>query len=366
MKFTIPKQSLDTSLTKIVSFLPSRLHPSQPVMVSVDDEDVHLSTSIPEAFVETVCGPLSDLELGEDEELSTFAINAKLFLDIVKRSRSDALTIDYDKAQNVLEIVAGTSRWSIPLTNFTTEMPQARERKATVPANRLVKAFKTVEYAIGEETGRPYLMMLDVKEGRVRATDGTRYHEVDLDNKNLDFSIFCTVVSPVIAFLGTYGQAEITVSESGEWTHFQIGKDNLVVSKLTVAFPNFDDVWLTPLRTQAPQILKLKRLDLLSALERVELVADKDKPHVEITFDRQAITLKCSRKNGAEASTTIDASWAGAIRSVTFNIKALIKTIKLSEDEELEIRFTRETRERKSPLIIEEEGSWCLLNQIRV
>lgn len=365
MRFTISKHSMDAALSKIVSFLPSRDHPTQPVMLSLEDGGVYLSTSIPEASVETFAEPVTDLQLPNGEEKSSFAINAKLLLDVVKRANSDAITFDYSAETNVLRIAANTSVWTLPLTHYTNAHPAPTTEHTQSTAATLVTALKAVQYAVGEETGRPYLMMLDVKEGRFRATDGTRYHEVNTGNDKLNFSIFCTVVAPVIAFLNSYGGADVSIGECDEYTHFTIGDDSLAVSKLTVAFPNFDDVWLTPLRTQTPQILRVNRVALLSALERVQLVADKEKPHVEISMDRQSITLTCSRKNGAQASTTIDASWAGAIRSTTFNIKALLKTIKLSQDEDLEIRFTRETRERKSPMIIEEEGSWCLLNQIR-
>jgi FlaG/FlaF family flagellin (archaellin) len=112
-----------------------------------------------------------------------------------------------------------------------------------------------------------------------------------------------------------------------------------------------------------PALLKVDKGALDKAVRRVKLVLDEGYPYVELHISKNEVVVRGTQKSGAEAATSVKASWATKPRIATFNIAHLSRTLSSLPDGELELRFGNDTKTKKSPMVMEGVGSWMMLNQ---
>ena len=243
-----------------------------------------------------------------------------------------------------------------------TQVAYPEERTCVVDSYTLLTAFNTVKYAIDSDSVRPALFMVDVIDGRVRACNGFQYHDVDTKVKGLTFSIpggmadsFCNVLR--------YFDGEIDFYADDDAYYFKNGGDTISVHKLAAKFPDLDRLLVRPLRSEIPALLQVRHKDIVEAVKRVRLALDENYPYIELHLNKTEVVVRGTQKSGAEAATSIKASWASKPRVATFNVRYLLQTLDSLNAEQLELRFGADTKSKKSPMVMEGSGTWTMLNQ---
>jgi DNA polymerase III sliding clamp (beta) subunit (PCNA family) len=312
----------------------------------------------------------TSISVNEDiEEFGTFFVHGKALLDILKSCTDATITLTDEH----MHIESNRSSWTLPFVSSSLVPP---EREPNLPAdcifatNDFLSAINEVAYAIGGDECQPYLQILSVDDGKFRASDGKRYHEFDSKVSGLNLTMQYPLVKDMKSMLGSplwADTAEIEFHQESNYYVFVLpGVSALYIAKISVRVPDFDNIVVRPLKTQVPQLLKMSKRDLTSALKKVKLLSDKTSPVVEATLVSGEVTLKCNRRNGSEATTSIPARWSMSPRVVHFNVNDLLELVSTVGHDDLELRLGEDTRERKSPIVLEGDESWSMVTQRQV
>jgi len=352
----ISRTVLINSLKKVVSFIP-RVKTSESAGVIVVDslkDSIRLTLSYPEASIRTTIGALST---GDE---SPIRIHGHKFLSIVASADKE---ITFKADETFAEFRSGSSMWREPMPTTTPKsivLPD--ERVCEVDSYALLTAFNTVKYAVDYDSVRPSLFMVDVIDGRVRACNGFQYHDVDTKTKGLTFSIPGGMVDSFCSVL-RYFDGKASFFEDDDSFYFENGNDTISIRRLSAKFPDLDRLLVRSLRSEVPALLQVQRKDLITAIKRVRLALDDNYPYVELHLNKSEIVVRGTQKSGAEAVSSVPSSWASRPRIVTFNVKYLLQTLDSLGDGLLELRFGADTKNKKSPMVMEGSGVWTMLNQ---
>jgi hypothetical protein len=224
---------------------------------------------------------------------------------------------------------------------------------------------------VGDEDARPYLRALNCQKGRVRACDGSMYTHYDMQDK-IDFSIPSHVVDAVRAYLKDFTtnsrKEGIGFGETDNAYHFSTGLDTVSVNKPSFEYPDLNTIVVRRVRENNAYVLKVSPLALSNALSNVSIITDKYDTKLELFLQRETLTLKCVKRGGTEATTSLDMKWANPDRHAHFDVgrfRDLLNSVESSNADEWEIRFGKDNRNGKSPIVIEGNNTWTMLNQIR-
>jgi DNA polymerase III sliding clamp (beta) subunit (PCNA family) len=265
----------------------------------------------------------------------------------------------------------GVSRWQIALYKGASvpTVESGPEVYLEVDGEEISYALDHVRFCVGDEDARPYLRALDCQQGRVRACDGAMYTHYDMQDK-IDFSIPSQVVDAVRAYLKDFStnatKEGIGFGETDNAYHFSTGVDSISVAKPSFEYPDLNTIIVRRVREQIPCVLKVSPLELSNALSHVAVVSDKNDTKLEITIQRDKLTLRCEKRGGTEAVTSLEAKWANPERKAYFDVKRFRDLLNsVSSGVEWEVKFGKDVRERKSPIVIEGNKTWTMLNQVR-
>lgn len=364
MRLLLQKVSLSQVLNKIVAFIPSRNTSDHLVRLLWTDEGLSISVTLPEATIQTI---LTDVAVTNIQENNNhFWVSGRLLLDIVNKAGSDTLRLDFDSTNNKLVATTDDSQWSIPLTKALVRLPERGELVTQLLASELTSALKAVSYAVGSDPSRAYLMLIDIVGGRARATDGQSYAEKTIENTDLNLSVFYSMITPLISWLSSSTDQEVSLYQTATDFTFVIENNVVSLAKRNLDFPDLDRLYIKALKAQASSVLLVDRKTLISSLNRVKLVVEKDSPIVELCIEGQSMSLRCSKKTGAEAITHVPIKWGAATRTAHFDIAALLDLLRSTSEDMIELRFGPDIRTRKSPIVLQGNSTWSMLTQMNV
>lgn len=315
-------------------------------------------------------------------EFPSFGVSAKTLLGITGTIRDEVIVMHLDADEGELRIVTTTSEFTIPtlppdpflLTENDYEAWDEGGKEdgepihATINAPDILNVLRRLKYAVGTESGRPYLMMLDVDNGRFRACDGWKYHEVNLRINHLTFNVLGPGLEALMKVLRQphWEAANTTFYRMQNGFLFDAHGDMLWLPKLNATFPDLDTALIRPLKTKIPSLLRVDREDLISGLKQVRLLTDKERPAVEMYLTPEQMTLRTSRTS-ANAVAKVPVRWAAQSRTAYFDVHSLLAFLDAyGRRGDIELRFGTDTKDARGPIVAEGEDSWAMLNQLKI
>ena len=358
-QFTVKKIALVSTLKRIVSFMPKTSSEARESMVKViaSDSKIELVLSQPSVHMQSGCEAIV-ADVG-----TPFVISGRKLLEIATTAETD-VQFTFDGTR--VEVSSGASKWLVPV--FKANIPHKdvdMTPTITFDSYDLITGLNTVKYAAATDSVRPSLFMVDVEDGRVRACNGYRYHEVNIQEPGLTFQLPGAMIDGFISVLRFF-DGDVGFMREGNRFYFQNNLDVFSMTKITAKFPDLDKILVRPLKSQSPALLKSNRSDLLNAIKKVRVASDEDYPYIEMHISKSEVLFRCSQNTGAEAVSSVAASWDNKPRIANFDAVSLQESIKAAWDEDIEMRFGRDTKDRRSPLVIEGDGAWSMLNQVKV
>lgn len=305
----------------------------------------------------------------EDLDTETWQVPAQILTQIVN---GEGIILTLDRAAGFLIAHRGVSRWQLALYKGASvpTVERGPEVYREVDGEEVAYALDHVRFCVGDEDSRPYLRALDCQKGRVRACDGAMYTHYDMKDK-IDFSIPGHVVDAVRSYLKDFtsnaSKDGIGFGETENAYHFSTGVDSVSIAKPSFEYPDLNTIIVRRVREDIPCVLKVSPLELSNALSNVAVVSDKNDTKLEISIQRDKLTLKCAKRGGTEAVTSLEAQWANPDRTAYFDVKRfrdLLNSV-VSGGSEWEVKFGKDVRTRKSPIVIEGTNTWTMLNQVR-
>ncbi len=309
---------------------------------------------------------IATTELVTVPEPGTAVFPARKLLDIVREAQDGEIDIHVDN--RVAHITAGRTTWRLHLEGGE-DYPNLPDHTESVlaPVDRqaLLRALNTVRYAACKDVNRASLMMIDIRDGKLTASDGPRFQQATLPGFPLAIQLPIGAVADLIKLLQKFDAPEISIGETTHRIIVRLGGDTFSINKLMAAFPDQEAVFLRPaLANRHP--LSVDRAELLQTIKRVRINADTSTSAIALRLAPGNLTVASRDMHGNEASETIEADWAGPERTVVVNHAYLADLIGAHPGITLRFRLGDDNRTRKSPVLLadEEAGTIGVIQQM--
>ena len=169
------------------------------------------------------------------------------------------------------------------------------------------------------------MMIVDVTEHVVRATDGVRFAAMDIE---FPFPIQLPIksVPELLKFLSKAVSDQIYVASTDEVVLFKVDDDILMLTRIEIDFVDVSVIMKDVASND--RLLVVDRLSFIRALNRVKINADPDTNQVVLVAKRDGSYLYTSSKSGEDSKHTVLTDWPYDFeQTVIVNIDFLIDAV---------------------------------------
>jgi DNA polymerase III sliding clamp (beta) subunit (PCNA family) len=270
--------------------------------------------------------------------------------------------------EGFVEVVAGTAVWRfrVPDGSEYPAFPQVPEEFHEVPVEAFVKAIAGTLHAATADA-RPSLMMLDISGGRMRASDGVRYRQVEMEwwPEGFDTHIPVVAVPVLLRLLKAHGRETVEVGQTDEHLMFRLGADMFGATKLVDRFPDVEGLLLEP-ATANDQRFSVQKEEFQQALRRVKIAADPATSSVRIEFEGGRVFVRATDRFGSLAQEELTGvEWDGSDRSVVVSYRFLDDLLRVAGQPVCEFVLGKDGARKRSPVLYREPGVIEVLLQQR-
>jgi DNA polymerase-3 subunit beta len=368
MKLVCSQAELNASLQLVSRAVAGR--PTHPVLANV------LLTA------DAGTGRLSltgfDLSLGIQTSLSAsvhtsgaITLPARLFGEIVARMPSDSpISLNCEEGGEQVELTSASGSYQMrgmPAEDFP-ELPLAQ---AAIPIKLdpevLVKGLRATLFASSGDEAKQLLtgvhIGLDAQGLECAATDGHRLAVLRLQNgaegeAELDVTVPARSLRELERLLSSRGGGDpVSLFCDRGQVVFQWADQVLTSRSLDGSYPNYRQL----IPESFGRSIKLDRKGLLSALERVAVLADQHNNVVKISSDPTTgqLAISADAQDVGSGSEAIAADVSGEAIQIAFNVRYVLEGLKAMNAERVELRCNAPT----TPVVLapEDESAFTYL-----
>jgi len=362
MKLVCRQTDLNTNLSLVSRAVPSR--PTHPILANV-----LLSAN---AQTQQVSLTAFDLSLGikttfsaEVETGGEIALPAKLLNDIVSRLPDGEIELEQTKEAALgVSLISASGRYQVrgmEVEEFP-ELPVIEEGEAVnLPVEALMEGLHAALFATSSDDTKQILtgLHLTVKQDILEfaATDGHRLAVVETAN-TVDTAMPLEVTVPARSLrelermLGVGEPVELLKMHQGQGQIvFEWAEQRLTSRVLEGQYPAYRQL----IPRQFERQITLERKQLLSALERIAVMADQKNNIVKFSIDslQEELSLSVEAQDVGSGRESIKAQISGDDLEFAFNIKYLMDGLKALPTNEIQMEVNTAT----SPIILTPLGS---------
>lgn len=308
-------------------------------------------------------------EMVDVEKSGRAVFPARRLLDIVREAGDGDIEIEVKDGEARIEV--NRTQWTLKLMSGADypELPDVSKLKFhQIDRAKFIAAIRAVRYAAATETVRPSLMLIDVTNGEMRASDGVRFQQIKVGKDiPIDIQIPINAVDDLIKILHTSESPTIEIGEDENTLIFRVSGDVFLAQKLNATFPDVNDMLLKPALAN-DQELHADRQDLVSAIKRVRITADPETSAIVLHLDKDRMLVTSKDKYSSTCEEEVDVSWSGPKRKVAFNHTHLLDMLDMTDVKTCKFFLGPDTKTRPSPILLrdDETGLLGVLNQVRV
>jgi len=241
--------------------------------------------------------------------------------DIVRLCSDGDVSISAVKG--FISVKSGEASWDIRgEVDEYPEIPEPEGEEITIPKTALLEGLNRCKPAIDSHNIRAMFAYIQVKDGRMRATDGNKFHQVDFASE-ANILMSSRLVVELVRRLRSMALDEVIFSESDQNYFFKCDSDTIISTRTTVEYPDVDAVMLAPALKNNEQIV-IDRVKFVSAIKRVALTADEDTNYLSLELDGHIMNLTSLDKYGNTSREKIDVVWDGDARTIGVNHNHLL------------------------------------------
>ncbi|MBZ5591110.1 MAG: DNA polymerase III subunit beta [Acidobacteriia bacterium] len=233
--------------------------------------------------------------------------------------------------------IAGMSRESFP------ELPQMPDTISEIPVKLLSSMISRTSFAISMEESRftlnGALLLLGGDGMTMVATDGHRlaYVQSPMDANGASSKGFRALIPKKamgeIVKLAEESGPDSKVVFAGDENHlfFRFGERLLITRKLTGNFPDYERV----LPKENTNIVKLRKDEIRSAIERVSQFADERSRAIRVQFGQGEVRVFSSSVETGESEESVPTEYAGPDLEIGFNAQYLLDFLRAIQQDEV-------------------------------
>lgn len=276
-------------------------------------------------------------------EEKTITVGARKLLDIL-RALPEGSEVTVTMHEKRLQLKSGKSRFNLqtlPAEDFP-RLSAAEEilYKLVFPQKLLKTMINLVQYAMAQQDIRYYLNgMLMVLEGSsmtMVATDGHRLGYVTRDLGSGSF-LRREVILPrktIIELSKLLNDSDelISIEISANQARFTFAGICLISKMVDGKFPDYTRV----IPKDQPKHLRLKRLEILSSLQRAAILTSDKFRGVRWLLSNGSLKIICTNTEQEEAQEELDIDYKGETLDVGFNVGYLLDVLNNLEVDEID------------------------------
>lgn len=366
MKLVCTQSDLSTNLSLVSRAVPSR--PTHPVLANV------LLTA--DAQTQQVSLTAFDLSLGIRTSFpgkvitgGEITLPAKLLNDIVSRLAEGEITLDDEAGEVPLRAIltSASGRYQVRgmgVEEFP-ELPVVEKGEAVyLPAEALIEGLRGCLFATSADETKQVLtgLHLIVQQDSLEfaATDGHRLAVVQISNESavqeeaprLEVTVPAKAWRELERMLGMRSRSEpLALHFDQGQVVFSFSEQRLTSRTLEGQYPAYRQ--LVP--RQFERQITLERRQLLSALERIAVLADQKNNIVKFSIDsvNQQLALSVEAQDVGSGRELMQAQISGESIEIAFNIKYLMEGLKALPSSEIQMQMNTAL----SPVILTPLGS---------
>ena len=359
MKFVCSKSNLLTGVQTVAKAVPSKTTMSilECILVEADSNKIVLTANDMELGIETVIE-------GDVKVSGKIALDAKIFLEIVRKLPDNDITIETDD-NNKTTITCEKAKFNIigkSGDDFSC-LPIIEKREPLVISQYTLKeAVRQTIFSISDNdtnklmTGE--LFEINNNELKVVSLDGHRISIRKIKLKN-DYP-FKKVVVPgktlneISKILSGDMEKDVYIYFSEKHIIFEFDNTTVVSRLIEGEYFKIDQMLSNDYETK----VRINKKELLSCIDRATLlVKEGDKKPIIINIVDESMELKINSAVGS-MNEEIDITKQGKDLMIGFNPKFLIDALKVIEDEEIDMYLVNP----KAPCFIrDDEGKYVYL-----
>lgn len=368
LEFTVKRGYLNKALGRVSPVIPTQ--DLKPILKNfhfqISGSSLRISGS------DSVLSVIVNIPVLTVDVSGTAVFPASRLQTIVREASGDEVYVLVRSKSGKLSAVvkSGKAKWEFPLMS-PEGFPDFSDGQDVElqPVDRVDfhRALSQVYKAASQDVMRPYLMLVDATNGRLRASDSVRFQQVKF-HYPFDCQIPVRAAYELVSRLKYSDDLEqIFVGQTQTTLIFQFGVVRFISQKSAAKFPDVDEVLLKPTLSN-DQELVVDRKALLDAVRRVRVTADENTSAVVLSLNHGSVSVECKDRHGGFSVETVPADWTHAPRHVSFNHQHLTDLLSSTKSDKCLFFLGKDLKTKPTPLLMEdkEEGFTAVLSQIRL
>ena len=338
MKFVCSKSTLLTAVQTVSKAVPSKTTMSilECILIDTTKGNITLTANDMELGIETIIE-------GDIIEKGIIALDAKIFLDIVRKLPDNDITVEVD-ANNKTTITCEKAKFNIigkSGEDFSYLPKIERYDSIIVSQYTLKEVIRQTIFSIADNDNNKImsgeLFEINENELKVVSLDGHRIsiRKIELSNyyPNKKVIIPGKTLNEISKILNGGADEDVVISFTSKHVVFEFDNTTVISRLIEGEYFKIDQMLSSDYETK----VKIYKREFLNCIDRATLlVKEGDKKPIIINITDGNMELKINSTVGS-MNENIDIEKSGKDLMIGFNPKFLIDALKVIEDEEIDI-----------------------------
>ncbi len=280
----------------------------------------------------------------------TVAVPAKILLDTLKALPDQPITITVDEETFGISITSAYGKYRLAGENGM-DYPRIPEPETvdtvTVPASTFIKAINKTLFATSNDELRPAMtgvyVTLDFNKLTFVSTDAHKLVRYNFYNISTEIATSFIIPKKALNLLKNAlpESAEVKMAFDKSNAYFSFDETNLVCRLIDARYPDYNAV----IPVGNPNLLTIKRTDLLNSLKRIAIYANKTTNQVILDISPDSLTVSAQDLDFSnEANEQLSCTYEGNPLTIGFNAKFLVEMLGVLESDDVKMELSTPAR----------------------
>ncbi len=283
----------------------------------------------------------------ESKEKGSIAVPARILLDTLKNLPEQPVTFSIDESTYSIEIISDNGRYKLSGENAT-DFPKvpsvSNDFTAEISTEVLARAINNTIFATSNDELRPAMtgvyVNLGEKNSTFVATDGhrlVRYRRADVKSENGSSIIIPRKALNLLKATLPTENTEVSLNFNMSNAYFKFGNIRMICRLIDERFPDYDNV----IPTQNNIQMSIERTDLLGALKRISIYANKTTHQVRLKITGSELQISAEDLDFSnEANERLSCEHDGEDIEIGFNAKFLIEMLTNMDSDKIKLTMS--------------------------
>jgi DNA polymerase-3 subunit beta len=283
----------------------------------------------------------------ESKERGNIAVPARILLETLKNLPEQPVTFSIDESTYSGEIISDNGRYKLSGENAT-DFPKvpsvSNDFSAEISSEVLARAINNTIFATSNDELRPAMTGVYVNLGEKNATfvstDGhrlVRYRRADIKSDNGSAIIIPRKALNLLKATLPGENTPVNIDFNLSNAFFKFGNIRMICRLIDERFPDYENV----IPTQNPIKMTIGRAEILSALKRISIYANKTTHQVRLKITGSELQISAEDLDFSnEANERLSCEHEGEDIEIGFNAKFLIEMLSNIDADQIRLNMS--------------------------